>query len=100
MPTLEYDEKGKYYTDVVSKAAVPATTQTTNQLIRGCVYVRHGQRIKDELDNEEACIAVTQAGILDADGKVQFEAPFSTVRREQIVWVRPHEEAVREHEEA
>jgi hypothetical protein len=100
MPTIEYDEKGKYYTDVVTKVALPATIQTANQLIRGFVYVRHGQRIKDELDNEEAFIAVTTASILDADGKVQFEAPFIAVRREQIVWVMPDEEAVQEDEQA
>jgi len=44
--TIEYDEKGKFYTDIISKVAVPVTMQTTDQLIRGFVHVRHGERIK------------------------------------------------------
>ena len=51
--SIEYDEKGKFYTDIISKVAVPVTMQTTNQLIRGFVHVRHGERIKDELDRDE-----------------------------------------------
>ncbi len=29
--SIEYDEKGKFYTDVISKVTMPATLQTTNR---------------------------------------------------------------------
>ncbi len=98
--TIEYDEKGKFYTDVISKVAVPATMQTSSHLIKGFVHVRRGERIKDELEHDELFLAVTNASITGSDGKVQFEAPFIAVRRAQIIWIMPDEEAVREEDKA
>jgi hypothetical protein len=98
--TIEYDEKGKFYTDIISKVAVPVTMQTTHQLIKGFVHVRHGERIKDELDRDELFLAVTNATVLDANSKVLYEAPFIAVRRAQIVWIMPDDEAVRRDEGA
>ncbi len=90
--TIEYDEKGKLYTDIVSKVAVPATIQTTLHMMRGQVHVRRGERLKDELDRNEPFLAVTEAIILDSNGQVMFQAPFLAVQRSQIIWVMPHEE--------
>ncbi len=91
--TIEFDEKGKFFTDVVPKIAVQAAVQTTNQLIRGKVHVRRGERLKDELDRDELFLAVTEATILGADGQALFQAPFLAVSRSQIVWVLPdHDE--------
>ena len=91
--TIEFDEKGKFFTDVVPKIAVPAAVQTTNQLVRGKVHVRQGERLKDELDRDELFLAITDATILGAEGQVLFQAPFLAVGRSQIVWVLPdHEE--------
>ncbi len=89
--SIEYDEKGKFFTDVVSKVPVRAVVQTTAQLIRGNVHVRDGERLKNELDRDELFLALTDASILAADGQVQFQAPFLAVRRSQIVWVYPDE---------
>lgn len=94
--TIEFDEKGKFFTDVVPKVAMPATVQTTSQLVRGKVHVRHGERLKDELDRDELFLAMTDASILGADGQVLFEAPFLAVRRSQVVWVMPEQEESRE----
>ncbi len=90
--TIEYDEKGKFFTDVVSKVAVHAAVQTTAQLISGNVHVRRGERLKDELDRDELFLAITDASILGPDGKVLFAAPFLAVQRSQIVWVMPDKE--------
>ena len=89
--SIEYDEKGKFFTDIISKIAVHAVVQTTSQLIRGKLHVREGERLKDELDRDEPFLAMTEASILGADGQVQFEAPFLAVQRSQIVWVLPDE---------
>lgn len=90
--TVEYDEKGKFYTNVISKVAVPCVLQTTTHLIKGLVHVRKGERLKDELENTEHFIAVTSASVYDADGKVIFRGPFLAVRSRQIVWIMPVDE--------
>ncbi len=90
--TIEYDEKGKFFTDVISKTPVRATVQTTRQLLEGEIHVRRGERIKDELDRDERFLAMTAVSVFGADGQVEFEAPFLAVHRSQIVWVRPHDE--------
>lgn len=89
--TIEYDEKGKFYTNIVHKIPVPAILQTTTNLIRGFIHVRQGDRIKDELENQGQFIAVTEASILDADGKIVFSGPFISVQKEQIIWIMPLE---------
>ena len=90
--TFEYDEKGKIYTNVVSKVAVPALVQTSLQLIRGEIHIRQGERVKDELDRDDLFLAITDASILAPDGEtVLRSAPFLAVRRSQIVWIIPQE---------
>jgi hypothetical protein len=89
---IQYDEKGKIFTDMVPKIPLQAVIQTTAQLVRGKVHVREGERLKDELDRDELFLAVTDASILTADGREQFQAPFLAVQRSQIVWVFPEEE--------
>ena len=90
--SIEYDEKGKFFTNVIAKIPIHATIQTTMQLIQGNVYVRKGERLKDELDRDEIFLAVTDASVLDVNGKAVFETSFLAVQRAQIIWVRPDEE--------
>ena len=87
--TIEYDDKGKIFTDIVSKIAVYPTIQTTMHMLRGRIHVRRDQRIIDELDVNENFIAITDVIVLGADGQTLFETPFLAVRRSHIVWVIP-----------
>ncbi len=93
--TIEFDEKGKFFTDVVSKVPVQAVVQTVGQLVRGKVHVREGERLKDELDRDELFLAVTDASVLGPNGEVQFQTPFLAVRRSQIIWVLPDDDKSR-----
>src|SRR5688572_27634873 len=86
-----YDEKGKIFTDVVSKVSIKATIQTTTHMMRGHLHVRRDQRIKDELDLNEKFLALTDVSILGPDGQPLFQVPFVAVRRAQIVWVIPEQ---------
>lgn len=90
--TFEYDEKGKIFTDVVSKVAIPAVVQTTQHLILGNVHVRRDERFKDELDRDELFLAVTDASVIDANGQTLHQTRFLAIRRAQIVWVMPAHE--------
>jgi hypothetical protein len=94
--TIEYDEKGKRFTDIVTKRPVYATLQTTKQLLRGNIHVRRDQRIKDELDLDDKFIAITDVSILSADGQVLFQAPFLAVNRAHIIWVLPEQKPGKE----
>jgi hypothetical protein len=91
--SIEFNDKGKYFTDIVSKVAVPAIIQTTTHRIEGSVHVRLDGRVKDELDRSETFLAVTNAKVLAADGvTVIYQADFMTVGRAHIVWVIPSDD--------
>jgi len=89
---IEFDDKGKFYTEIISKVTVPAMIQTTQHRIQGLVHIRPNERFKDELDNDEPFLPVTAARIINEAGEVLFEADFISVRRSQIVWVIPSED--------
>ena len=89
--TIEYDEKGKIFTDIVSKIAIYATIQTTTHLLRGRIHVRRDQRIIDELDQNENFLPITDVSVMGADGQTLFQAPFLAVQRSHVVWVFPEQ---------
>lgn len=97
--SLEFNEKGKYFTDIISKVAVPAIIQTLTHRIEGSVHVRLDGRVKDELDRAEPFLAVTNARVMGADGSVLYSAEFMTVARSQIVWVIPSDDTAYSGEE-
>ena len=88
----QYDDKGKYFTDIVSKLAIAATVQTVVQKIEGSIHVRLNERITDELDRDEPFLPMTSAKVFDQEGRMQYECDFISIRRSQIVWIIPREE--------
>jgi hypothetical protein len=94
--SIEFDEKGKFYTDIISKITVPATIQTLTHRIQGLVHVRPYGRFKDELDRDEPFLAVTSAKVLDENGNTIHETDFMVVNRSKIVWVIPDEDKAQE----
>jgi hypothetical protein len=89
---IQFDEKGKYYTDVLATHAVAATLQTCTHLVRGYVHLQNGHRLKDELDRPGTFLAVTDAVILGSGGEELFRTEFLAVSRAQIVWVTAADE--------
>jgi len=94
--TIEYDEHGKIFTDIVSKVSIYVTIQTTTHMIRGRMHVRRDQRVKDELDQDENFLALTDVHVLGPDGQTLFQAPFLAVRRNHVVWVIPEQKSEEE----
>jgi hypothetical protein len=97
--TIEYDEKGKFYTDRIKKIAEPAIIQTTTHLIRGFVHVKMGERLKDALDQDGSFVAITDANIFDANNNLVYHSPFLIIQRGQIVWIMPAKDATKLEDE-
>jgi hypothetical protein len=91
--SLEFNEKGKYFTDIISKSTVSAIIQTTTHRIEGFIHIRLDGRLKDELDRSETFLAVTDAKVLNSEGGVLYQVDFLSVSRHQIVWVIPNGES-------
>jgi hypothetical protein len=90
--TFEYDDKGKFFTDVISKVPVAAVVQTTTHLIKGTLHIRRDERVKDELARTEKFLALTNASVCDDTGNVLYTNHFLAVHLGQVVWVLPEEE--------
>lgn len=94
---FEYsDEKGKIFTEIISKRPVHATVQTTTHLMRGLIHVHRDQRIKDELDLDEKFLALTEVDVISSDGQILFQAPFLAVNRAHVIWVLPEHDKTEE----
>jgi len=90
MSNVYFNEKGKYFTQVISKDAVPSVIQISSHRIEGTIYVRQGDRVKDELDRaEETFLAVTDATVYSTDGSVVIKSDFLAVNRQHILWLAP-----------
>ncbi len=90
----QFDEKGKIYTQVVSKHPVEVVIQTAQNKIRGSIHVRPDTRLKDELDHSDTFLAVTGAIICDDHDEELYRSNFLVVNVSHIVWVIPVEELV------
>jgi hypothetical protein len=89
--SLHYDDKGKFYTDYVSKNAVSAIIQTSTHRIIGKIFIRVGERVSDELNESDKFLAVTDASIFDSAGDLLYKSEFITVNRDHIIWIMPEE---------
>jgi hypothetical protein len=87
-----FEEKGKVFTQVVTKKPISVTIQTSRQLIRGKIHIRPEDRLKDELNRKDLYIAVTDATVYSDEGKAIYYSGFLSVNTEQIVWLMPDEE--------
>lgn len=89
--STHYDEKGKFFTDVISKKRIPVIIQTSDQRIEGVVHARRGERLKDELNRNEQFLAVTEALIYEGQQETLFNSDFLAINKDAIVWIFPSE---------
>lgn len=89
---FQFDEKGKFFTDIVTKEPVSAMIQTITHTIEGNVFVRKGERLIDELGTCDQFLAVTDAVVRDHAGEMLYSSDFLTVNRDHVVWILPKEE--------
>ncbi|WP_299026440.1 hypothetical protein [uncultured Thermanaerothrix sp.] len=89
----QFDEKGKFFTRVITKRPVNVIIQTPIHRIHGQVHVRPDERLKDELDQTGTFLAVTEATVYDVTGsEVVLHTHFLALQVQQIVWITPLEE--------
>jgi hypothetical protein len=88
----QFEDKGKIFTQVVSKKPVSVIIQTSKNRIHGKIHIRPEDRVKDELNRRETFIAVTDAVVYSPDNEVLFTSSFLTLNTEQIVWLIPEGE--------
>ena len=86
---IEFDEKGKFFTEVISKDVILSHIQTQSHYIRGFVHVRKGSRLSDEINEINKFLAVTNAEIYNSEGEILYTSEFLVVNREHIVWLMP-----------
>ena len=84
-----FEEKGKIYTDVVTKAPIEVLVRTSQELIRGKVHIRPQDRLKEELDKQENFLAITDAVVLDENGTEKYQTNFIAINRSHIIWLIP-----------
>lgn len=89
---IEYDEKGKLFTEVIAKDKIWSHIQTETHVIHGYVHVRIGDRLSDELNKENNFLAITEAEIYSLDGQQLYLTSFLAVNRAHIVWLMPIEQ--------
>jgi hypothetical protein len=91
--SMHVDHKGKYFTDVISKDVIRTVIQTMTVRIIGDIYVRIGERFKDEFNKTERFIAVTDAEVINARGETIYCCDFMTVNLDNVLWMSPEENA-------
>ena len=89
---IEYDEKGKIFTNVVTKRSIPILAQIPGQRVRGNLHVSPESRITDAMNAPDEFVAITDASILGETGEVQYRSKLLILNRASILWLIPEEE--------
>ena len=84
------DEKGKFFTERITKGRVDVIITTVKGHIRGYIYLTNGERVKDMLNSRtERFIAVSDATASALDGSDVMEVELMAVNKDHIVSVVP-----------
>lgn len=88
------DDKGKYFTPVITKTPIPVIIQMPVHRVEGNIHIRPDERIKDEIDRQEPFLPVTEAVVYNQDGTVFASTHFIALNRSQISWILPVDEMI------
>ena len=88
------DDKGKFFTQVVTKTPIPVIIQMPVHRIEGNVHIRPDERILDEIDRQDPFLPVTEAVIYNSDGTIFASTHFVALNRTQINWILPVDEMI------
>jgi hypothetical protein len=97
---VRYDDKGKFFTNIITKDPVPSIIQTLVTQIKGNVHVRLNERVKDELNRGEQFLAITEAEVFNLQGQKISETEFILINRDHIIWIIPDEEETQREDQS
>ena len=93
------DAKGKYYTTHVSKQSVAVIARVQDSIVHGTVHLSPDNRLKDELNDNETFLAITDAQVWEVDGaRPLYSTQVLMLNKSQIVWIFPRETTQPEEE--
>jgi hypothetical protein len=92
----EFDDKGKIFTNIITKQPIRVIVQTEKYRIHGQMHITPSERLKDELNGSDQFVAVTDATVFDAAGNVTYRSNFLTLNRDFIVWLIPEDDIIAE----
>ena len=98
--SIHYDEKGKFFTPVVTKEPTPVIIQTLLHRIEGKYHIRPDDRVTDAINSDEHFIPLTDVIVLNSQGKMIYNTDFLLINRDQIVWMFPRDEIKKVLDEA
>ena len=86
------DEKGKVFTDRMTKHRLPVTVGVGDLVVHGIVHLMPDTRLKDELNDGLPFIAITDARVTTRAGKKPvYKTAALIVNKAQIVWIFENE---------
>jgi hypothetical protein len=89
------DPKGKVFTTHITKRNLDVVISLGNSIIQGKVYLMADNRLKDEMNDGERFIAVTDAQIFQPGSESPlYESAALIINKEQINWIFPKEPAI------
>jgi hypothetical protein len=92
--TVRFDEKGKFFTDVVKKEAIQVIIQTPVNIIRGKIFILPGHRLTDEINQMENFCALTEATIYNLAGNELYRSEYMALNRDRIIWILPENKLI------
>lgn len=89
---LQIDDKGKYFTERINKRGLLVTLSVRGNRVQGTVHLAPDHRLKDEMNNDEQFIALTDAKLWDSTAMQIFrETNLIIVNKTQVDWIYPDE---------
>ncbi|MCL4560815.1 MAG: hypothetical protein M1281_09400 [Chloroflexi bacterium] len=92
--TVELDDKGRIYTNVITKQPIRVIIETVNQQIIGNLHVRPGERVIDELNRGETFVAITSAVVTEKSGQELYRCNFLALNHKSITWIIPEKDLI------
>jgi hypothetical protein len=81
-------EKGKVFTNVISKDGIKVVVQTKTNHIKGTIYKYKDNRLSDALNQADRFITLTDVTIFDKKGeKIISEKQFMAINLNEIIWL-------------
>lgn len=95
----QFEEKGKIFTQKITKEQKTVIIQTPLQKITGTIHIQMDNRLIDELNQANQFMALTDVEIFDLNNELTYKSAFLSINTDQIIWVLPVEDEISEGKE-